>query len=67
LGALWRRDSVAYAMRLAFQEWKAADDLLSAMEEGLQDHWGGGPHASIATAPGEESPTEGPLNGTYQP
>jgi hypothetical protein len=67
LDALWRRDSVAYAMRLAFQEWKAADDLLCDMEENLQDSSGGGPHASSPTAPGKEGPTEEPLNGTHQP
>jgi hypothetical protein len=66
LDALWRRDSVAYAMRLAFQEWKAADDLLSGLEEDLQGPCYGGPHILSPTAKGKEVPAEEPPNGMHQ-
>jgi hypothetical protein len=65
LDALWRRDSVAYAMRLAFREWKAADDLLSGLEE-LQEPGGGGPHVPSPTALGKASAAEEPSNGRHQ-
>ena len=38
LGALWRRDSLAYAMRLVFKEWQQAHALLNELEEELQGH-----------------------------
>jgi hypothetical protein len=62
LAALWRRDSVAYAVRLAFQEWKAADDLLSGLEE-LLDLCDGGPHQPTPTALGNAGSAEEPSNG----
>jgi len=65
LDALWRHDSVAYAMRRAFQEWKAADDLLSGLEE-LQNPGGGGPHVPNPTARGKASPAQEPSNGRHQ-
>lgn len=64
LDALWRRDSVAYAMRLAFKEWKAADDLLSRLEEeGLQEPWCGGSHLPSPINRGKERLTEEPPCG----
>jgi hypothetical protein len=62
LGALWQCDSVAYAMRLAFQEWEAADHLLSDLEEDLQDPWCGGTHVPNLMARGKASPAEEPPN-----
>ena len=32
-GTLWRRDSLAYAMRRVFKEWQAAHALLSRLED----------------------------------
>ena len=55
LSALWRRDSVAYAMRLAFREWKAADDLLSEVAEDLHGPWCGGLRVPCPTTPGDEN------------
>jgi hypothetical protein len=54
LHTLWRRDSVAYAMRLAFREWKAADDLLSDVAEDLHGACCGGLRGPRPTAPEEE-------------
>lgn len=67
LNALWRLDSVAYAMRLAWHEWKAAHDLLSDLEEDLQGLRCGGAPLPSTTAPGQESPAEKPRNGMPQP
>jgi hypothetical protein len=53
LHALWRRDSVAYAMRLAFHEWQAADALLSELAADLQGACYGGLHVPRPTPPGE--------------
>jgi hypothetical protein len=65
LHALWRRDSVAYAMRLAFQEWQAADDLLSSLEEDLQEPWCRGSHIPGPIDQGQEGPAEEPSNGMH--
>jgi hypothetical protein len=54
LHTLWRRDSVAYAMRLAFREWKAADALLSDLAEDRHGTCGGGRRVPRHTTPGEE-------------
>ena len=67
LNALWRRDSVAYALRLAFREWKAADDLLSGLEEDLPGPWRGGPHGPSSTIPGHAGPAQEPPKSRYQP
>lgn len=53
LNALWRRDSVTYAMRLAFREWKAADDLLSELAEELHGPCWKGLHVPRPATPGE--------------
>jgi len=45
LHTLWRRNSVAYAMRLAWREWAAADALLSDLAEDLHEACGGGRRA----------------------
>jgi hypothetical protein len=67
LDALWRRDSVAYAMRLAFQEWKAADALLSSLEEEeLQEPWCSGSHLPSLINQGEERLAEEPPYGNQQ-
>jgi hypothetical protein len=67
LHELWRRDSVVYAMRLAFHEWQAADDLLNGLEEDLHGPWRGGPHVPCPRIPGNEGPAEEPPNGMPQP
>jgi hypothetical protein len=67
LHALWRRDSVAYAMRLAFHEWQAADDLLSGLEEDRHGCWRGRPHGPRRRTPGPAGPAEEPPNGRPQP
>jgi hypothetical protein len=54
LHTLWRRDSVAYAMRLAFREWQAADALLSDLAEDLHEACGGGLRVPRPTTPEEE-------------
>jgi hypothetical protein len=66
LNALWRRDSVAYVMRLAFREWKAANDLLSSLQEDLQESSCCGSHVLGPTNQGKESPTEESPNGMHQ-
>jgi hypothetical protein len=33
LGKLWRHDSIAFAMELAFKEWEQAQALLSKFQE----------------------------------
>jgi hypothetical protein len=67
LHALWRRDSVAYAMQLAFHEWQAADALLSGLEEDLHGACHGGPAVPSPRTPGPEGPAEAPPNGRPQP
>jgi hypothetical protein len=59
LHALWRRDSVAYAMQLAFHEWQAADALLSGLEEDL--------HGPCPRTSGPEGPAQEPPTGMPQP
>ena len=66
LDALWRRDSVAYAMRLAFQEWKAADALLSSLGEELQEPCYSGSHLSSPITRGKERLAEEPPYGNQQ-
>jgi hypothetical protein len=51
LHTLWRRDSVAYAMRLAFREWQAADALLSDLAEDRHGTCGGGRRIPGPTPP----------------
>jgi hypothetical protein len=67
LHALWRRDSMAYVMRLAFHEWQAADDLLSGLEEDRHGCWRGRPHGPRRRTPGPVGPAEEPPNGRPQP
>jgi hypothetical protein len=57
LGALWRRDSVAYAMRLVFKEWQAADALLSRLGDELPGEQPCGPPPN-STVPPEPAPGE---------
>jgi hypothetical protein len=66
LSALWHRDSVAYAMHLAFQEWKAADDLLSCLAEDLQEAWCSRSHVTGPTNQGTEPPSKEPPSGMHQ-
>jgi hypothetical protein len=54
LHTLWRRDSVAYAMRLACREWQAADALLSDLAEDLHGACGGGRRIPCPTPPEQE-------------
>jgi hypothetical protein len=56
LHTLWRRDSVAYAMRLALREWTAANELLSGLAEDLHEACGGGRRAPRPTTTEEERP-----------
>jgi hypothetical protein len=67
LHALWRRDSVAYAMQLAFHEWKTADALLSDVAEERHGACGGGLHVPRPRPPGPEGPAEAPPNGRPPP
>jgi hypothetical protein len=67
LHALWRRDSVAYAMRLAFHEWQAADDLLSGLEEDQYGCWRGRSHGPRRRPSGPGGSAEEPPNGRPQP
>jgi len=64
--ALWRGDSVAYAMELAFQEWKAAEYLLDCLDEDLQERSCSGSPVPGPANQGTESPTKEPLNGTHE-
>ena len=61
LHALWRRDSVSYAMRLAFREWQAADALLGDVAEDLHGACGGGRHVPRPMTPEEEGSGPPPL------
>jgi hypothetical protein len=54
-GTLWRRDSLAYAMRLVFKEWQAVDALLSRLEEEPPDEWRRGPHVKSPVSPEEKT------------
>jgi hypothetical protein len=55
-GALWRRDSLAYAMRLVLREWQAVDELLSRLEEAQLDAWRRGLHVEGTVSRGENTP-----------
>jgi hypothetical protein len=52
-GALWRRDSLAYAMSLVFREWQAAEALLSRLEDELAREQPGGapPNRTVSREP----------------
>jgi hypothetical protein len=63
---LWRGDSVAYAMELAFQEWKAAEYLLNCLDEDLQERSCSRSPVPAPTNQGIESLTNEPPNGTHQ-
>ena len=56
LHTLWRRASVADAMRLAFREWQAADGLLSELAEELPGTCSGGLRVPRHMLPEEEGP-----------
>jgi hypothetical protein len=56
LHTLWRRDSVACAMRLAVREWTAADELLGDLAEDLHEACGGGRRTPRPATPEEERP-----------
>jgi hypothetical protein len=66
LNALWRRDSIAYVMGLAFQEWRAADDLLRSIEEDLRESSCHGSHVLGLTNREKDCQAEGSPNGTHQ-
>jgi hypothetical protein len=65
LSTLWRRDSVAFAMHVAFHEWKVAADLLSCLEEGLEEAGCSSAHVPCPTNQGTTSATKEPPNGTH--